>query len=96
MTTRPLDRFAAALTLVLCIVWGFNQVVACVVLYAALTKRRIFRVDGVGGGGPARWAPVHRRIHRALRIAPLDDGVAGDRLHLRGAVLCGPRRAPRP
>ncbi|HME85349.1 MAG TPA: hypothetical protein VKG91_12575 [Roseiarcus sp.] len=28
MTTRPLDRFAAALTLVLCIVWGFNQVVA--------------------------------------------------------------------
>jgi drug/metabolite transporter (DMT)-like permease len=27
MTTRPLDRFAAALTLGLCILWGFNQVV---------------------------------------------------------------------
>src|SRR5271165_3712123 len=25
--TRPLDRFAAALTLALCILWGFNQVV---------------------------------------------------------------------
>ncbi len=28
MTTRSVDRFAAALTLVLCVVWGFNQVVA--------------------------------------------------------------------
>jgi drug/metabolite transporter (DMT)-like permease len=27
MSPRPLDRFAAALTLVLCILWGFNQVV---------------------------------------------------------------------
>lgn len=25
--TRPLDRFAAALTLLLCVLWGFNQVV---------------------------------------------------------------------
>jgi drug/metabolite transporter (DMT)-like permease len=25
--TRPLDRFAAALTLALCVLWGFNQVV---------------------------------------------------------------------
>ncbi len=73
MTTRPLDRFAAALTLVLCIVWGFNQVVVklalpevgpiaqtgirsaigvvCVVLYAALTKRRIFLFDGSEAAG---------------------------------------------
>ena len=27
MATRPLDAFAASLTLILCIVWGFNQVV---------------------------------------------------------------------
>jgi drug/metabolite transporter (DMT)-like permease len=73
ITTRPLDRFAAALTLVLCIVWGFNQVVAkealaeigpigqtgvrsaigvvCVVLYAALAKRRIFLFDGSEAAG---------------------------------------------
>jgi drug/metabolite transporter (DMT)-like permease len=66
--TRPLDPFAATLALGLCILWGFNQVVAklaltdvgpiaqtgirsaigvaCVVVYATLTKRRIFRVDG--------------------------------------------------
>jgi drug/metabolite transporter (DMT)-like permease len=28
MSPRPLDRFAATLTLALCILWGFNQVVA--------------------------------------------------------------------
>jgi drug/metabolite transporter (DMT)-like permease len=27
MKARPLDRFAAALTLILCAIWGFNQVV---------------------------------------------------------------------
>jgi drug/metabolite transporter (DMT)-like permease len=27
MSTKPLDAFAAALTFVLCVVWGFNQVV---------------------------------------------------------------------
>ena len=27
MSPRPLDRFAAALTLALCVLWGFNQVV---------------------------------------------------------------------
>ena len=26
--TRPLDAFAAALTFLLCVVWGFNQVIA--------------------------------------------------------------------
>ena len=30
--TRPVDAFAAALTLVLCIVWGFNQVIAKIAL----------------------------------------------------------------
>ncbi len=30
--TRPLDAFAAALTFALCVVWGFNQVVAKAVL----------------------------------------------------------------
>jgi drug/metabolite transporter (DMT)-like permease len=30
--TRPLDRFAAALALALCVIWGFNQVVAKVAL----------------------------------------------------------------
>ncbi len=71
--TRPLDAFAAALTFVLCVVWGFNQViakaaladvgpiaqtgirsaigVACVVVYAILTKRRIFRLDGSEAAG---------------------------------------------
>ncbi len=71
--TRPLDSFAAALTLLLCVVWGFNQViakaglpeigpiaqtgvrsaigVACVVVYATLTKRRIFRLDGTEAAG---------------------------------------------
>ncbi len=71
--TRPLDPFAAALTLALCIVWGFNQViakaaisqvgaiaqtgvrsaigVACVIAYAALTKRRVFRIDGTEAVG---------------------------------------------
>ncbi len=32
MTTRPLDAFAAALTFALCVVWGFNQVIAKVAL----------------------------------------------------------------
>jgi drug/metabolite transporter (DMT)-like permease len=71
--TRPLDAFAAALTFALCVVWGFNQViakaaladvgpiaqtgirsaigVACVVAYAMLTKRRIFRLDGTEAAG---------------------------------------------
>src|SRR5208283_1851862 len=71
--TRPLDAFAAALTLALCVVWGFNQViakaaigevgpiaqtgvrsvigVACVLVCAALTKRRIFRIDGTEAAG---------------------------------------------
>ena len=71
--TRPLDAFAAALTSVLCVVWGFNQVIAkaaladvgpiaqtgirsaigvvCVVAYAILTKRRIFRFDGTEAAG---------------------------------------------
>lgn len=71
--TRPLDAFAAALTSVLCVVWGFNQVIAkaaladvgpiaqtgirsaigvvCVVVYAILTKRRIFRFDGTEAAG---------------------------------------------
>ncbi len=73
MKTRPLDRFAAALTLALCILWGFNQVVVktalpeigpiwqtgarsaigvvCVVLYALLAKRRVFRIDGTEAAG---------------------------------------------
>ena len=71
--TRPLDAFTAALTLALCAVWGFNQVVvkaalpeigpiwqtgarsaigvACVVVYAIVTKRRIFRLDGTEAAG---------------------------------------------
>ncbi len=71
--TRPLDPFAAALTLALCVVWGFNQVVAkvaigevgpitqtgvrsgvgvvCVLVYAALTRRRVFRIDGTEAAG---------------------------------------------
>ena len=71
--TRPLDLFAAALTLLLCVVWGFNQVIAkaaiaevgpiaqtgvrsaigvvCVLIYAALTKRRIFQIDGTEAAG---------------------------------------------
>jgi len=71
--TRPLDPFAAALTLALCIVWGFNQVIAkaailevgpivqtavrsgvgvlCVIAYAALTRRRVFRIDGTEAAG---------------------------------------------
>ena len=28
MKPRPLDPFAASLTLALCVIWGFNQVVA--------------------------------------------------------------------
>jgi len=71
--TKPLNAFAAGLTLVLCVVWGFNQVVAkaaladvgpiaqtgirsaigviCVVVYALVTKRRIFRIDGAEAAG---------------------------------------------
>ncbi|MGA9851222.1 MAG: EamA family transporter, partial [Roseiarcus sp.] len=71
--TRPLDRFAASLTLALCVLWGFNQVVAkialadvgpiaqtgvrsgigcvCVIVYAAATGRRIFRIDGTEAAG---------------------------------------------
>ena len=71
--TRPLDLFAAALTLALCVVWGFNQViakgaigevgpiaqtgirsaigVACVLVYAAVAKRRVFRIDGTEAAG---------------------------------------------
>jgi len=73
MTARPLDAFAAALTFLLCVVWGFNQVIAkaaladvgpiaqtgirsaigaaCVVVYAIVTKRRIFRLDGTEAAG---------------------------------------------
>ncbi len=73
MKTRPLDAFAAALTFALCVVWGFNQVVAkaalpdvgpiaqtgirsaigvaCVVVYALMTGRRIFRIDGAEAAG---------------------------------------------
>lgn len=73
MKARPLDRFAAALTLTLCVLWGFNQVVAkvalvdvgpiaqtgvrsaigsvCVIVYAAATGRRIFRIDGTEAAG---------------------------------------------
>ncbi len=71
--TRPLDAFAAALTLALCVVWGFNQVIAkaaigevgpiaqtgvrsiigvvCVLVYAALTRRRLFQIDGTEAAG---------------------------------------------
>src|SRR5260370_1078800 len=71
--TRPLDRFGAAATLSICVVWGFNQVVVkaalaeigpiaqsgvrsaigcvCVIVYAALTRRRIFRIDGTEAAG---------------------------------------------
>ena len=41
---------------------------------------------------PSRRRAVHRGIRRALQIAALDDGVAGDRVHLRRAVLRRPRR----
>ncbi len=73
MKARPLDRFAATLTLALCVLWGFNQVVAkialadvgpiaqtgvrsaigcvCVIVYAAATGRRIFRIDGTEAAG---------------------------------------------
>jgi drug/metabolite transporter (DMT)-like permease len=71
--TRPLDGFAASLTVALCVIWGFNQVVVkaalpeigpvwqtgvrsaigcvCVIVAAAATKRRIFRIDGTEGAG---------------------------------------------
>src|SRR5260370_20192152 len=71
--TRPLDRFGAAATLSICVVWGFNQVIAkaalaeigpiaqscvrsaigcvCVIVYAGLTRRRIFRIDGTEAAG---------------------------------------------
>ena len=73
MKTQPLDAFAAALTFALCVVWGFNQVVAkaalpdvgpiaqtgirsaigvaCVVVYALMTGRRIFWIDGAEAAG---------------------------------------------
>jgi len=73
MKARPLDPFAASLTLALCVLWGFNQVVAklalvdvgpvaqtgvrsgvgcvCVIVYAAATGRRIFRIDGTEAAG---------------------------------------------
>jgi drug/metabolite transporter (DMT)-like permease len=71
--TRPLDALAAALTLALCVVWGFNAVIAkaaigevgpiaqtavrsgigvvCVIAYAALTRRRVFRINGTEAAG---------------------------------------------
>ncbi len=58
MTTRPLDRFAAAVTLVLCIVWGFNQVVA----KAALPEVGPDRADRHPFGD-------RRRLRRPLRRA---------------------------
>jgi drug/metabolite transporter (DMT)-like permease len=70
---RPMDRIGAAVTLSICVVWGFNQVIAkaalaeigpiaqtgvrsaigcvCVIVYAALAKRRIFRIDGTEAAG---------------------------------------------
>ncbi|MGO9419646.1 DMT family transporter [Roseiarcus sp.] len=73
MQTKPLDAFAASLTFLLCVVWGFNQVVVklaladvgpiaqtgirsaiglvCVVAYALVAKRRIFRIDGTEAAG---------------------------------------------
>jgi len=73
MKPRPLDALAAGLTLLLCVVWGFNQVVAkaaladvgpiaqtgvrsavgavCVVAYALMTGRRVFRRDGAEAAG---------------------------------------------
>jgi drug/metabolite transporter (DMT)-like permease len=68
-----MDRIGAAITLSICVVWGFNQVIAkaalaevgpiaqsgvraaigcvCLIVYAALTKRRIFRIDGSEAAG---------------------------------------------
>ena len=70
---RPMDRMGAAVTLSLCVIWGFNQVIVkaalpelgpiaqsgvrsavgcvCVIAYAALTRRRIFRFDGSEAAG---------------------------------------------
>lgn len=70
---RPLDIPSAALTLALCVVWGFNQVVVklaigevgpivqtgirsgvgvvCVLVYAAMTNQRVFRIDGTEAAG---------------------------------------------
>src|SRR5579871_4462008 len=71
--SRPLDRFGATLTFVLCVVWGFNQIAAkvaladmgpivqtglrsaigaiCVIVYAAVARRRIFTLDGTEVAG---------------------------------------------
>ena len=73
MKAKPLDLSASALTGALCVVWGFNQVVAklalpdvgpimqtgvrsaigaiCVVAFALVTNRRVFKLDGTEAAG---------------------------------------------
>ena len=65
----------------------------CVAAYALVTKRRVFDHRWDRGRGRARGASLHRRIHRALRLAPLHHRGAGDRIHLRRAVFCRAWRA---
>ncbi len=40
--------------------------VLCLVAYAIVARRRVFVVDGTGGGRRSRRRAVHRRVHRAL------------------------------
>ena len=47
MKARPLDRFAATLTLALCVLWGFNQVVAKIAL-ADVAHRQTGRRSAIG------------------------------------------------
>lgn len=64
MTTRPLDWVAAALTLVPCIVWGFNQVRR----EARAARGRTHRADGDPIGD---WRRLRRSLRRAGEAAHL-------------------------
>src|SRR5271165_2852034 len=88
MQTKPLDAFAASLTFLLSVVWGFNQVVVklaladvgpiaqtgirsaiglvCVVAYALVAKRRIFRIDGTALAG-ALFTAEFIALYESLR-----------------------------